>query len=370
MKTEKQIIQELLDKGYSNATAVYHGKKLFNEQFGADKDKYSKETKEWAYAHGFLAEEVISLGINDNNYRQYLSSADYHSLDPIDPLTKRLIDGKLVIPYTIGGRFPQYLPKYYCWILDKNTVVEMNDNPVKVYSGVEDYLNKLLHTVGSIAIKPFTGAGGIGFLKLELIAGIIYANNKKIDDIKEIIDLISNKYLVTEYIHQCKAFDEIWKDSTATLRVITINKDHRQCSFVSHVRFGTKISNGACNLTSGGVAVPFNWESGEYYPYFYRYIDYCLDGNVKMDAHPDSHVMLRGKKVPYFDQVKQLVTDICNFLTVHTYFGFDIMITDAGPKICEINSHPSLDYGQLMFGGIWTQEQFVQDFFKNLLEKK
>ena len=363
------IVNSLRNKGYSNATSLYHGKKLFNEQFGVDKDKYTDEERAWAYQHGFTAEEVRCLNINENNYEKFLPGGVYHALDPIDPLTKRLVDGKLVIPFTIGGRFPQYLPKYYCWIMDKDNLSPMNDNPILYWDSVEDYLRQLLEQKHVLAIKPYTGAGGIGFVKLEQKDDTYYCNGERCC-LNDVIPLVCDKYLVTEYIHQCKEFDEIWKDSTATLRVITINQNNHQKSFVSYVRFGTKESKGACNLTSGGVAVPFDWETGKYKNGFYRYLDYCIDGKFILDKHPDSKISVIGKTVPHFNQVKQLVEDICSFLSVHTYFGFDIMITDNGCKICEINSHPSLDYEQLMFGGVWEQEEEVQAFFKKLIEKK
>lgn len=361
------VINDLRRKGYSNATATYYGKKMFNEQYGINRNKYTDEEKVWAYSHGFTAEEVKCLKLDESNYKKYLPGGVYHLLDPIDPLTKRLVDGKLVIPYTIGGRFPQYLPKYYGWIADENSIFPMNDNTISHWNSVEDYLRQLLNKERTLAIKPYTGAGGIGFIKLEKIGDSIFCNGENCS-LKEVIKQISDKYLITEYIHQCKEFDEVWKDSTATLRVITINKNGHSNSFVSYVRFGTKISKGACNLTSGGVAVPFDWETGKYLKGFFRYLDYCDEEQCVFDEHPDSHISYVDKFVPHFDQAKKLVDDICSFLTIHTYFGFDIIITDNGCKICEINSHPSLDYEQLMFGGIWEQSKEVQTFFNDLIK--
>lgn len=97
---------------------------------------------------------------------------------------------------------------------------------------------------------------------------------------------------------------------------------------------------------------------------------FCKDGNYKIDRHPDSGYIFKGKTIPHFDKVKGLVNDICRFMTVHTYFGFDIMIGDDDVKICEINSCPALDYEQLMFGGVWNQNKKVVDFFSNLLSLK
>lgn len=364
------IENELFNQGFSAATVDYYGKKLYKEQWGADREKYTDEERKWAYERGFTAEDVHCLGLNEDNYRDYLSSKDYHSLDPIDPFTKRLVDGKLVIPYTIGGRFKEYLPKYFCWIFDPDTIIPMNDNIVDSWNDVEDYLKKLIDTEKCLAIKPYTGGGGLGFVKMEKIDQRYFCNGDEILDFSSFVKEISDKYLVTEYIHQCDEFNNVWADSAATLRVITISKNNTQKSFVTYVRFGTAISKGACNLASGGVAVPFDWETGEYRDGFYRYLDYCEDGRYIMENHPDSGVSLKGKSIPHFDKVKKLVDDICGFLKVHTFFGFDIMITNDGVKICEINSHPSLDYEQLMFGGIWKQDPFVVDFFASLLEER
>ena len=364
------IVQKLKEIGYSNATAHYLAKYLYNENFGNDKNKYSTEEKKWAYEHGFTAEEVRAIGITDENYRDYLGDLDYFYLDPIDPMTKRLIDGKLVIPYTVGGRFPEYLPEYYCWIFSKDKIIMMNDNPIDNYDDLKDYINKLLTCKRELALKPFTGAGGAGFVRLSKKSDGIYANGALVQDLDGLLDSISDKYLVTEYFNQCKEFDRIWEKSAAALRVIAVNDNGKPSVFVSYARFGTNLSGGACNLSSGGIAVPFDWDTGKYHDNAIRYLHFCDDGNYKIERHPDSGYVFKGNAIPHFEKVKGLVNDICGFMTVHTYFGFDIMIGDEDVKICEINSCPAIDYEQLMFGGIWEQSKIVVDFFTELCSRR
>lgn len=239
-----KIAQKLREIGYSAATANYLAKYLHNENYGNDRNKYTPEEKQWAYEHGFTAEEVRAIGITEDNYHNYLGDLDYFFLDPIDPLTKRLIDGKLVIPYTIGGRFPEYVPEYYCWIVTRNQFIMMNDNPINQYDDLKDYLIKLLDTKRDLALKPFTGAGGAGFVRLSKHNDGVYANGTLVEDIDLFIDSISDKYLVTEFFGQCKEFDEIWDNSVAALRVIAINDGATPEVFVSYARFGTKLSGG------------------------------------------------------------------------------------------------------------------------------
>lgn len=367
----EEIVNYLLEKGYSLNSSKYYGNKIYNEWFGMDANKYSDEQKKWAYDHGYLAEIAELHNLNEENYKDFLNSEDYFLLDPIDPITKRLVDGKLTIHYTIGGKYPEYMPKYYCWINERKIVVPMTDNPVEKYDGsIESYLKELLDKVDRVAIKPLAGAGGIGFLKLEKMNGEYYANNKKIDSIFDIIPLIDNQYVVTEYIDQCSEFNEIWKDSAATLRIISCNIDNNSHVYVSFVRFGTALSKGASNLTAGGVAAPFDWKTGEFTGEFYRYKEFCEDGNIVTDKHPDSGIELKGKKIPHFEEVKKLVENLSSYLSVHKFFGFDVIIGDDCVKICEINSHPSMDYAQEMVGGIWSRNDEISAFFKNELEIK
>lgn len=369
---KERIIHNLLEKGYSLNSAKYYGSHIYDEWHGKLKDDFTLEEKKWAYSKGYLAERAKIFQLNESNYKDYINDEDYYILDPIDPVTKRLVDGKLTIHYTIGGKYPEYMPIYYAWIDENSRVIQLDDNiPLAGKIDIKSYLEVLLDKVGIVAIKPLAGAGGIGFLKLEKIIGGGYlANGKNIDSLQEIVPSIDSMYVVTEYIKQCKEFDAIWKDSAATLRVIALNIDQETKVFVSYVRFGTNVSKGACNLTSGGVAAPFDWETGYFYGDYYRYLKYCQNGEFKVSKHPDSGVSIQGKQIPHFDKVKNLVNDLSRYLAVHKYFGFDIIITDEGAKICEINSHPSIDYEQLMHGGIWKRNDEVSDFFRNKLKEK
>lgn len=365
----EEIVNYLLQKGYSLNSANYYGSKVYAEWFGKSREKYTNTERIWAYSRGYLAEVAKILSLNNKNYSDFINSEDYYLLDPIDPITKRLVDGKLTIHYTIGGAYPQYMPKYYAWINEFGKIVHIDDE-IEDDLSLEGYLGLLLGKVGVVALKPLAGAGGAGFLKLEKKGSVFLANNEQIDGINSIVPLINDKYVITEYIKQCEEFNAIWSESANTLRVITINDGTKRTSFVSYARFGTVVSKGACNLTSGGVGAPFDWETGRFHGEYYRYIDYCDNGVFTLERHPDSGMSLKNKVVPYFSEVRQLVEDISKYLSVHRYFGFDIIITDNGPKICEINSHPSMDYEQLMFGGIWSRNDAVSTFYNKMLCEK
>ena len=113
--------------------------------------------------------------------------------------------------------------------------------------------------------------GGLGFIKLELRGDDIYENNKLIDKARfeEIKDSMRN-YIVTQYAQQHDDLKKVWPNSECTLRVImckNVSADKYSPSkwscAVSYARFGTSVNGGASNLSSGGVGVGFDFETGK-----------------------------------------------------------------------------------------------------------
>ena len=50
--------------------------------------------------------------------------------------------------------------------------------------------------------------------------------------------------------------------------------------------------------------------------------------------------------------------------------GLDIIITEDGMKLCEINSHPAIDYEQIMCGPVLSRPKVKQFFAKKGLFKQ
>jgi hypothetical protein len=47
-----------------------------------------------------------------------------------------------------------------------------------------------------------------------------------------------------------------------------------------------------------------------------------------------------------------------------SYLGFDVIITEKGMKLCEINTHPACDYAQVMCGPVMAKDE-AKKFFSN-----
>ena len=57
------------------------------------------------------------------------------------------------------------------------------------------------------------------------------------------------------------------------------------------------------------------------------------------------------------------IEDVCQQIASLDYLGLDIIITEDGMKICEINSHPGIDEDQILDHPIFYQDENAVKFF-------
>ena len=241
-----------------------------------------------------------------------------------------------------------------------------------------DFLWNLLYQKKILIMKPNSGSsGGVGVVKMELRDDGLYENNKPIDmdRFNAVKDTMRN-YIVTEYAYQHHELEEVWPKSECTLRVIMI-KDTQEDKYspatwscaVSYARFGTSKNGGASNLSSGGVGVGFDFETGRYNDFAIRYKRYTQDGKWKITQHPDTGYVWNGKSLPNWKLVRTQIDDVCSQISSLDYLGLDIIITENGMKLCEINSHPAMDYEQVMCGPTLCKTRVAASFERKGLRK-
>lgn len=256
------------------------------------------------------------------------------------------------------------MPEYYLYVENDGTYTYLMDAPASIQKD-KDFIYNLLQEKSCLAIKPNSGtSGGLGFIKLEQREDGLYENNKPIDMARfyEIISHLPN-HIVTEYVRQHNDLARIWGDSECTLRVIMVKDPKEDASaesewscIVSYARFGSTLSGGASNLSSGGIGIGFDFETGKFNDFCIRYKKFCADGNTTLYQHPDTKVTWKDEGLPNWEYVKEMLKRICNHVSSLSYLGFDVIITNDGMKLCEINTHPAGDYEQVMCGPILAKE--------------
>ena len=352
----------------------YKWSKMFVKKLSDDEKAFpaTKEQAEWALKRGFYPGRIELYGLTEENYRNYVPDYNYFMLHPLNNHFLKWLD-KTTLKYVLNSNgCEETMPDYYVYVENDGSFTYLMDVPAHIEKN-EDFLMNLLKYKGILAMKPNSGtSGGLGFIKLELRDGQLYENNKAIEMSRfiEIRDTMRN-YIITEYAHQHSELKAVWPDSECTLRVIMV-KDPKvdlyapatwSCA-VSYARFGTSINGGASNLSSGGVGVGFDFETGKYNDLCIRYKRFCKDGIWRFEKHPDTKVEWKTSKLPNWDKVKEQIENICQHVSSLDYLGLDIIITEDGIKLCEINSHPAMDYEQIMCGPTLAKDK-IRRFFEN-----
>ncbi|MBR1792789.1 MAG: hypothetical protein IJ764_04035 [Bacteroidales bacterium] len=333
------------------------------------------EQKRWAMERGFYPGRIELYGLTEDNYHNYMPDFQYFMLHPLNNHFLKWLD-KTTLKYVLNSNGCEALmPEYYVYVendLCGGRFTYLMDCPTDIPKD-EDFLWHLLERKGMLAMKPNSGtSGGLGFIKMELRDDGLYENNKPIDRARfnEIRDTMRN-YIVTEYCPQHHALRAIWPDSECTLRVIMCKdvpsnrytKTSWTCA-VSYARFGTAINGGASNLSAGGVGVGFDFETGKMGDFCIRFKRYTPDGQIRLLHHPDSGYVWKDNSLPNWTYVRQQILHLCQHISSLDYLGLDIIITEEGLKLCEINSHPACDYEQIMCGPM-LQNNNVRRFFEN-----
>ena len=331
--------------------------------------------KKWALEKGFYPGRIELYGLTEDNWQQFVPDYQYFMLHPMNNHFLKWLD-KTTLKYVLNSNGCEVvMPEYYVYVendLCGGRWTYLMNCPTDIPKD-KDFLWNLLQQKKVLAMKPNSGtSGGLGFIKLELRGNDIYENNKPINMMRfeEIRDTMRN-YIITEYCHQHRDLAKVWPDSECTLRVIMC-KDPTEDKYalttwscaVSYARFGTAVNGGASNLSSGGVGVGFDFETGRYKDFCIRYKRFTPDGIWMLDKHPDTKVEWKTNGLPNWGLVRRQIDAICQHVSSLDYMGLDIIITEDGMKLCEINSHPAIDYEQVMCGPTLSKPK-VKAFFEH-----
>ncbi|MDO4836539.1 MAG: sugar-transfer associated ATP-grasp domain-containing protein [Clostridia bacterium] len=346
---------------------------MFVKKLIDDENEYlvDDQTKEWALKRGFYPGRVEMYGLTDENYENYMPDYSYFMIHPLNHHFKKWLD-KLTLKYVLNSnQCEDCMPEYYLYVENNGNYTYLMDLPDTVKKD-RDFILNLLKEKGVLAIKPNSGtSGGKGFMKVEWTGNGIRINNREegLEGFHQIISNLGNN-IVTEYCRQHSALAKIWPDSECTLRLIMMKMPyqniwddaHWEC-IVSIARFGASVSGGASNMSSGGIGVGFDYETGKCHDFGLRYRRFCPDGNIYCYEHPDTHVAWRDLTLPNWPIVKEKIKQVCQQISSLDYLGLDVIITEKGMKICEINSHPGIDEDQILCDPVLTGEK-ARAFFR------
>jgi len=248
--------------------------------------------------------------------------------------------------------FNDYLPHLY-GILRRGQFVAVgngDNDSVAFPHDSADAVDHLLRLHNKLALKPIIGGEGKGVAILSskedqfekngcpITRSVLYKYIASLDD-----------FLVQEFIEQDPFPSSIFPDSPNTMRIMTMWDDESCKPFIAVAchRFGCVTSVPVDNMSRGGLSAVINLDSGELGPASLTKLKAAQ--LAWYDRHPDTGAIIRGRIVPRWQEVKQLVLSAAARLSFIPYIGWDVLLTlnTPGIKIIEANDRAGVEILQL-----------------------
>lgn len=318
---------------------------------------YASEQLDHDHSRGFLCGCAASYDGARLDDGVYLSDYDHFRLWPLNSWQRIWINDKLTLHYILSGTdFAKHLPDYFFYSTPEGELRAVTPE----YS--HRSLESVLRERGDVACKPCNGTGSEGFFRLSYADESFYINGGRVD-VENIVDFprAYPNYVFTEFLVPEASMRRI-DPLIHTLRTLVVNP-HGDDPFIAgtYLRFGMKEvaeKTGAANYTylrqldDRDFVCNVDIASGAYGDAKLVYATKIEDA----PAHPDSQIEAAGT-IACWDEIASLSLEIARHLPLLSFLGFDIGVTDSGPKIMEINSHPGVHYVQL-FTPLMGDERF------------
>ena len=267
---------------------------------------YRVDYAEYMYQYEFW-------GLTEKEKKEFVSRAEMQSVyrKMVNPEIRRTFYNKAL-----------FLQKYSPYVHRRWVVVRE--------SSFEQFL-KMIESFDCIA-KPIEGSLGNGIFKIE---------KGKPKNARDLYDSCVKKNILLE---ECVVgYDEIEAFHSAslnTIRVVTISNADKAIVFGAFLRMG---NNGCCvdNAHAGGVFAQINVESGVVES------DGITTGGVSFSTHPYSGKVIKGFKIPRWDEIKSTCVRATNVVPGTYFVGWDVCVLEDGRiELIEANHAPDFDVMQ------------------------
>ncbi|MGN0156486.1 MAG: sugar-transfer associated ATP-grasp domain-containing protein [Lachnospiraceae bacterium] len=295
----------------------------------------TKEEKKWTYEKGYASYKLIWYGMTKENYNHYISDfVFYNKNNYMNREFEGWFDHKLSTYYLLIP-FKNSMPRHYYFIDRKRNIlpIDVEDKHNRAVDDIVDLVKS-----GPIAAKAVRGGHGAGFYKLEYEAEIFKINNVEKGE-REFRDFVKNlnNYIISDYVKPHSTYvNLIGKDIFAVLRVVTVYDKADGPQITSAIiRLGSKKAGVVCD-EEGTILCGIRLEDGTVFKPLYKENNYLYS---PCPSHPDTGENLEGWIIPNWNDLKKLALEIAGYIPMTPYLVIDIIPTEEGFSILEINSH-------------------------------
>lgn len=315
----------------------------------------SNEDKTWFAKRGYSPHKIPWYKLTRDNYTDYISDfVFYNRKNYVNKKFDAWFDNKLTT-YFVLSPFKSNMPIHF-YYKDANGVYAI---AAEGKGDIEDILQ--LAQERELALKSTTGGHGDGFYKLEYNGKDYLVNGKPYDkdQTRSFLGGLSG-YIITSYERPRQLFSELCGENTfGVMRIYMINdKEDGPQMIAGCIRLGSKAS-GYVTGYEGTVYCGIELETGKLFRQIYMKSDYEY---VYIDKHPDTGKVLEGVEIPDWKDVQELTSRISNHIPMTPYLVIDIIPSENGLKVLEINSHGQFAPVEAFYPAM--KNKYVRKLFK------
>jgi len=181
----------------------------------------------------------------------------------------------------------------------------------------------LKNKIGKLVLKNSKGQAGREVLVLQ-VNNICY---------NKLLTIMSQKGfdLLEEYIIQHPVMEKLSASAINTVRIIT--QEEKGNITIIAARLRISINSTVDNLAAGNAAAPVDIESGKVTgPAVFTDIT-----KEEIIQHPITGTYIIGFQIPFWSDIKTLVTETASMIPENRSIGWDVAITPTGPILIEGN---------------------------------
>lgn len=313
-----------------------------------------KEILDWLFKYGYINSSYNECGMDVigfdkpelyvDHYRAHLDAITKFGFYRIKnsivprPIYAALSDDKFAFSSYLEKISLGSTPPVHLCILKGGKVAGRSNDFVDALFALKELSN------GKYVLKPNLGQCGRNIIVMTVKDNeLFFSDDIDYSYVKKLFQ--KEPYIVQEFVIQHEAMRLLNPSSVNTIRITTTRFNSEAHLFTAIVRIG--VTNSLVdNAAAGGTCVGVDIETGKLMKYGYYH------NRPKELLHPVSGIVYEGYQIPFWEEAVKLVKFLHQYFRGYPSIGWDVVITEKGPKIIENNYDWDFGIQQQIFGGL------------------
>ncbi|WP_336343247.1 sugar-transfer associated ATP-grasp domain-containing protein [Halalkalicoccus ordinarius] len=294
------------------------------------------------WRRGFLSHGYEFYSLDENDPADFMSHYQHRRVaSRVNRHASDLLDHKIIFQRYMGGEHEDVLPDLRGYVHDG--VVHQPDGEKRSF---RDWVTS--QSTGFVVKRSLGGQGS--YVYVVNVTDDELEVNRGVKNAGELADEVeSGDWIITDLIEQADYAAEIFPDSVNTLRLTTLLDSETGDPFIASAvhRFGTDASAPVDNWSGGGACARVDAETGV----LTKGAAFPEKGTMHVvDKHPNTGAQMTDVEIPRWEMIRDRILQLADEMRITPYIAWDVVLTDDGIQILEVNDRPDPNLIQIHQG--------------------